>query len=79
MNIVYNISLLALFIIVISLTLIYKYKGKPTKEDLELKEREKYQYILSKLKQMESIKMKESQDLITNIPVWNIKNNNIIY
>ena len=78
-NIIYNISLLIFFIIIISLTLLYKYKGKPTQETLELKEREKYEYILSKLKQMENNKMKQSQDLITNIPVWNINNNNIVY
>ena len=82
-NILYNLTLLIIFIIIIGTTLVYKYKGKPTTQELENKEREKYQYILSKLKTLEVNKMKESQDLITNIPLWNVSNsnnnNNIVY
>ena len=77
-NLAYNVSLLALFILVFSIILSYKYKGRPSQEEVEIKERKKYEYILSKLKTLETTKMKKSQNLITNIPLWEA-NTTLIY
>ena len=49
--------------------LYYKYKGKLSSEEKYIKERKKKQYLFQKLHQLSYEKQKESQQLITNLPL----------
>ena len=68
-NIAVNVFLLFLFVIIISGFLIYKYKGKLTPEEKELKDREKKEYLMNMMQRYSIQKQKESQSLITNLPL----------
>lgn len=69
-NTILNIGLLVLFIVILGILLIYKYKGKLTPEEMEQKETEKKYYILSKIKNFQDAKVKAQQSLITGLPHW---------
>jgi len=69
-NTVFNIGLLIAFFIVLGAILLYKYKGKLTPIELERKNKEKQQYILSKIKIFQESKRKAHQELITGLPHW---------
>ena len=83
-NVVFNIGGFLLFIVVLAGILIYKYKGKLNTSEKRQLELQKQEYILSKIKNYQDAKRKESQDLITGLPSWNnefdtlYKNNNNI-
>jgi hypothetical protein len=49
---------------------LYKYKGKLTPEEIEVKEMEKKTYILSKIRNYQDAKVKAQQELITGLPHW---------
>ena len=68
-NICVNIFLFILFIIVIVGFLLYKYKGKLTPEEREKKAREKQEYLINMMQRYSIEKQKESQSLITNLPL----------
>jgi hypothetical protein len=53
----------------IFLSILY-YKKKSKKNEAELEEEER-QIILSKIGQYNDVKLRESQDLITNLPLMN--------
>lgn len=67
-NFIFNLGIFAIFIAIISITLYYKYKGKMSKKDRELKLRQKQEYILSKLKLMTVIN--KNNNLYTDLPLW---------
>jgi len=69
-NMLFNISLFALFFIILGILLFVKYKGKPSVEEIEQKELEKKQYILSKIRNFQDAKRREHQELITGLPHW---------
>lgn len=69
-NTILNIGLLVLFLITLGILLLYKYKGKPTPEEMEQKETVKKQYILSKIKNFQDAKIRSQQELITGLPHW---------
>jgi hypothetical protein len=69
-NHIYNIGLFIIFIFILFTFLIYRYKGKPTAEELAEKEREKELYILSKIKNYQSAKQRINNDTITGLPEW---------
>lgn len=69
-NTIFNIGLFATFFLILGVILFIKYKGKLTPYEKEIKTRKEQEYILSKLKRMESIKKQERQELITNLPNW---------
>ena len=73
-NIIFNVSILLIFVIIISLTLYYKYKGAINKEEKYRREEEKKKYILEKIQKMQMLRKNDSMDLITNLPLWT--NNN---
>jgi hypothetical protein len=50
--------------------LIYKYKGKLTPNEIQQKNKEKQQYILSKIQILQEAKRVASQELITGLPAW---------
>ena len=64
-----NILLLLILIGAISAFLLFKYKGKLTPQEKVIKEREKKQYLFKKLQQYSYEKQKNSQNLITNLPM----------
>jgi len=67
-NFLFNSTLLIGFSIILMLLLLYKYKTKPTEEDLIKKENLKKTYILSKIKALNIKKEKERNDMITTLP-----------
>lgn len=69
-NSIYNIILFFVFLAVLGLFLLYKYKGKLTKEEVEERERLKKQYILSRIRNYQDAKVKAQQSLITGLPQW---------
>lgn len=71
MTIIFNVSMLLLLILIIGGLLHFKYKGKLKPHEIKRKNREKQEYIISKLQQIALVKQKQNSDLITNLPVWN--------
>jgi len=69
-NLILNISLGIGFLFLLGVILLYKYKGKLTPVEKEMKNRQKQQYILTKIKNYQEAKQKASQDLITGLPNW---------
>ena len=69
-NYIFNISLFILFLIILGGLLIYKYKGKLTPVEIDAKNRQKQQYILSKIKNYENAKKIQREELITGLPSW---------
>lgn len=67
-NLYFNLGMVVLFIVVFGSILLYRYKGNITKEEVMNKNRQKKEYIISKLNQLGEIKKKQS--LITDIPMW---------
>ena len=66
---IFNISMIILIIVVIGGFLLYRYKGKPTLDELELKNRKKQEYIISKLQQLAYDKKKtQNTTMITGLP-----------
>tara|TARA_Y100000992_G_C21244665_1_gene482628 strand:- start:194 stop:544 length:351 start_codon:yes stop_codon:yes gene_type:complete len=69
-NHIYNVGLFILFFFILSMFLIYRYKGKLSNEELAEKERERQLYILSKIKNYQSAKQRINNDTITGLPEW---------
>jgi hypothetical protein len=69
-NLNFNIGLLVVFFIILGILLLYKYKGKLTPEEIEQKELQKKQYILSKIRNYQDAKVRAQQKLITGLPQW---------
>lgn len=69
-NMLFNIGLLIAFFIILGMLLLYKYRGKLTPEEMEEREMQKKQYILSKIKHFQQEKLKAQQQLITGLPHW---------
>ena len=69
-NIILNISLAIGFFILLGSILLFKYKGKLTPLEKEIKNREKKEYILSKIKNFQDSKRRAQQELITGLPHW---------
>ena len=69
-NTVFNVGLFFAFLIILCGVLLYKYKGKLTPIEIQSKNREKQQYILSKVKQLQEAKKRAHQELITGLPAW---------
>lgn len=69
-NYIFNMGLFLLFIIVIGIILLCKYKGKLTPVEKYKKEKEKQEYILSKIQKFQIAKKQAHQELITGLPNW---------
>jgi len=69
-NMLFNIFMSTLFAILLGGILFYKYKGKLTPVEKEKRERQKQQYILSKIKNYQDAKRIAHQELITGLPEW---------
>jgi hypothetical protein len=69
-NMMFNIGITIAFFIILGILLLYKYKGKLTPQEMEQKETDKKQYILSKIKNYQETKLRAQQQLITGLPHW---------
>jgi uncharacterized membrane protein YciS (DUF1049 family) len=69
-NFIFNIGLFIIFLLILGFILIYKYKGRLTQIEKEKKNKEKQQYILSKIKMVQESKKQAHQELITGLPIW---------
>ena len=69
-NFLFNIILFSMLVLTIGIVLYVKYKGKPSSLEIKRKDREKEQYILSKIKLIEEETRKKRDELITGLPVW---------
>jgi hypothetical protein len=67
---VYNIGLAVFFVILCISILYFMYKGRLTPEEKEIKERQKKQYIMTKLMQLSDHKRRNNEKMITNLPDW---------
>ena len=82
-NLLFNIGLFVIFLLILACILIYKYKGKLSPLEKQRKDRQKQQYILSKIQKFQIAKKQAHQELITGLPNWDIENetfnNKLIY
>jgi hypothetical protein len=69
MNKLYNITMLGLFVFILLCIMYYNYKGRLTKEDVYIKQEKERQYIIEKVRSLDKIREKESQERITNLPI----------
>ena len=69
-NTVFNIGLLIAFLLILGLVLLYKYKGKLTPAEIQRKNKEKQEYILSKVQKFQQAKRIAHQEIITGLPEW---------
>lgn len=69
-NILFNLGLFIAFLLVLLFILVYKYKGRLTPFEKDQKNKEKQQYILSKIKIVQDSKRRAHQELITGLPDW---------
>tara|TARA_R110002020_G_scaffold209088_8_gene415019 strand:+ start:1827 stop:2168 length:342 start_codon:yes stop_codon:yes gene_type:complete len=63
-----NIVLFVIFTCIIGSILYYKWKTKPTLEELNHRDNIKKHYILNKIKQITDKKLKDRNETITNLP-----------
>ena len=71
-SLIFNISMILLLVALVGGFLMYRYKGKPTPAEIELKNRKKQEYIVSKLQQLAIEKKKNTVNttMITGLPEW---------
>lgn len=65
----FNLGMTGLFVVFFGGILLYRYKGKLTPSEIEVKNRKKKEYILTKLNQLHDIK--RQKNMITDLPTWN--------
>lgn len=70
-SIFFNIYMTSAFFLIIGGFLFYHYKGKLTPAEIEIKERKKQEYIVSKLHQMAYLRKNQGGNgTITGLPGW---------
>ena len=69
-NLAFNIGLFIVFLLILGCILFFKYKGKLTPNEINKKNKEKQQYILSKIQNFQQAKRKAHEELITGLPAW---------
>ena len=62
--------MLIVFLLLLGVLLLYKYKGRLSREEMREKEEEKKRYILSKIRNFKEAKLRAQQELITGLPHW---------
>ena len=67
-NTLSNVGLFAVFLGIFLSILYYKKKNKKTESECEEMDRQNQLLILSKIKNYNDVKLRESQELITNLP-----------
>lgn len=69
-NNIYNIGLFMCLVVFLLLFLFIKYKGRLTEEEIKRRNKVKEQYILTRIKNYQDDRRKNSQNLITGLPHW---------
>jgi len=69
-NLMFNVGIFIVLATVLICFLFFKYKGKLTPMEKQKKDREKQQYILSKIKIFKENRERMHQSLITGLPNW---------
>jgi hypothetical protein len=71
-SIFFNVYMACVLLVVIGGFLVYRYKGKLTPAELEIKNRKKKEYIISKLNQMAYLRKTQgnANGMITSLPQW---------
>jgi hypothetical protein len=71
-TLLFNISMTGLLILLIGGFLMYRYKGKLTPAEVEIKNTKKKEYIISKLHQMAYLRNTQgnAKGMITSLPQW---------
>jgi hypothetical protein len=71
-SIFFNVYMACVLVIVFGGFLLYRYKGKLTPAELEIKQRKKKEYIISKLNQMAYLRKTQgnANGMITALPQW---------
>jgi len=78
-NTIFNLSMLFVFIIILGGILYFKYKGKLTPEEKEMRKQQEKQYILTRLNNVSAVINMEKKNgggnittanLITDLPGW---------
>jgi hypothetical protein len=69
-NIFFNIGVFIVFTLLLGGFLMYKYKGNITPAEMEIKNRKKQEYIVSKLQNIARIRKDMSYKIITDLPNW---------
>ena len=69
-NQIFNFGVFICLVLVIGVVLMYRYKGKPSPEEVAQKDREKKQYIRSKIRNFQDVRKRSQQQLITGLPHW---------
>lgn len=71
-SIFFNVYMACVLIVVFGGFLVYRYKGKLTPVELEIKSRKKKEYIISKLNQMAYLRKTQgnANGMITSLPQW---------
>lgn len=67
----FNIIMLVGFVATVSGILYWRYKGRISPKDQALKNREKKEYIFTKLQTLATMKERARPGMITNLPTWN--------
>lgn len=67
-NNLFNILLFLALFSFVSIFLYYKFKTRPTKNDLDERKKQKKYYILNKIKSLNDKAAKERMEIITNLP-----------
>jgi hypothetical protein len=70
-NYIFNICTGLGILLILGIFLLFKYKGKKTKLEKQIQDRDKQYYIMSKIKQYQAVCQKKSMDNITGLPDWN--------
>jgi hypothetical protein len=65
-----NITLCVILMITVAIFLYMNYKGKPSKEELKLREQKKHEYIMKKLQQYNYTTQHRNNNMITDLPNW---------
>ena len=69
-NILLNTGLFFLFLLLLGVILLFKYKGKLTPSEKAQRNYQQHQYILTKIRNFQEAKKRASQELITGLPAW---------
>lgn len=70
-SMLFNVLMLASFVTAVSGILYWRYKGRITPEEQAQKNREKKEYIFTKLQTLATMKESVRPGMITNLPTWN--------
>lgn len=69
-NTFFNVAMFFMFCGVVGCVLLYKYQGKLSPEEIAIRDNQKKQYILSKIKNYQESRRQMHQNLITGLPPW---------